>query len=86
LEPDLDKPHISFGSVHQIGPIESLAIVKRLFAEQLPQRVLLITVETADIDDDILVSACERVVSILDREIERWKQQHICNSKGDING
>ncbi len=78
IEPDLDQPQTNFSSVHQIGPIETLAIAKRLFVDQMPKHVLLILVETSGMDDKLCTTACEQVIAILDHEIEKYQNaQHI---------
>lgn len=73
LEPDLSQPGGSGGSVHQIGPLETLAIAKHFYPRQMPRRVLLIMVETAGIDDETQQMACQQVVAILDREVAAWQ-------------
>ena len=60
------------GSLHQIGPLETLAIAARLYPENMPKRAVLIGIETGGIDDRIEEMACEEAVEILDREIESW--------------
>jgi hypothetical protein len=74
-EPRLDGPEGITGagavSVHQIGPAEALAVASLLDPERVPRRVRLVLVETEGLDDAGLEAACERVVSILDREVER---------------
>jgi hydrogenase maturation protease len=62
------------GSVHQIGPLETLTIAARLYPENMPKRVLLIGVETDGIDEQAEETACQDVVAILDREIECWRR------------
>lgn len=62
------------GSLHQIGPIETLAIAARLYPENMPKRVVLIGVETEGMDDRMEETACNEAVAILDREIESWRQ------------
>lgn len=64
----------SVGSVHQIGPLETLTIAARLYPEQMPKRVILIGVETEGIDDQTEEIACEEAVAVLDREIENWRK------------
>ena len=75
LEPDLDAPLTRETSVHQIGPLEALRIGKHLYPERMPGRVLLILVETSEIDAATQETACVQAVSILDREIEAREPQ-----------
>lgn len=67
--PDLDTPPTSEASVHQIGPVEALCVAKHLFPEKMPRRVLLVLVDTTDIDTEQEEEACRQVVTILDSEI-----------------
>nr|VFK53531.1 MAG: hydrogenase maturation protease [Candidatus Kentron sp. TUN]VFK55640.1 MAG: hydrogenase maturation protease [Candidatus Kentron sp. TUN] len=81
IEPDLDAPGTELvangiagrsvlnTSIHQIGPLETLVIARRLYEENMPRRVLVIMVETRDIDAMTERAACRKVVEILDREI-----------------
>lgn len=62
-------------STHQLGPLETLAVAKHLYPDQLPLRILLILVETQGIDDATEEEACRQVVSLLDTEIERWRSR-----------
>ncbi len=72
IEPDLNAPIAQVSSVHQIGPLKTLAIAKRLFPENMPRRVLLIVVETRMMEDVAAEAACREVATILDREIASW--------------
>ena len=62
------------GSVHQIGPLETLIIAARLYPEDMPKRVVLIGIETEGMDERMEEVACEEAVAILDREIESWRR------------
>ena len=76
MEYDPDAPTATAGaSVHQLGPLETLAVAKHLYPDQLPLRILLILVETQGIDDATEDEACRQVVSLLDREVERWRSR-----------
>jgi hydrogenase maturation protease len=77
LEPNLNAPLAPVGSVHQIGPLETLAIADRLFPDDMPMRSLLIVVQTNRLDDDKAEAACSEVVGILDREIEAWRRSRL---------
>nr|VFJ64844.1 MAG: hydrogenase maturation protease [Candidatus Kentron sp. FW] len=67
--PLFDIGQVRSTSVHQIGPLETLAVAERLYKEKLPRRVLSIMVETRDIDAATEKKACREVVGILDREV-----------------
>lgn len=70
IEPDLGVSSATRStSIHQIGPLEALAVGERLYKENMPRRVLLIMVETRDIDAAAERKACREVVGILDREV-----------------
>ena len=73
-EPSFEGTLTPVGSLHQIGPLETLTIAARLYPEQMPKRVVLIGVETEGIDDRTEELACEEAVAILDREIEGWRR------------
>jgi len=81
VEPDLDQPPARECSVHQIGPIEALVVARHLAPATLPRCTRLVLVETAGIDEQAEDSACERVVAVLDREIERWRGSHSSSSE-----
>ncbi len=72
-EPRFDGKPAPVGSVHQIGPLETLTIAARLYPEQMPKRVVLIGIETEGMNDRTEETACQEAVAILDREIERWQ-------------
>jgi len=80
IEPSLDSLNVNITSVHQIGPLETLLLAKRLFPEKMPQQIKLILVETNGIDDKKEAIACQEVLAILDREIEAWQQKTILNA------
>jgi len=84
-EPDLMGTPDPIDSVHQIGPLETLTIARRLYPELMPERVVLIGVETAGIDDLAEARACDEVVAILDREIGRWRRGRFSASRGEAD-
>lgn len=71
MEPDLETTPGRGTSVHQIGPLEALAVASHLQPDALPKRTLLVLVETAGLSEENEEAACERVVKVLDREIGR---------------
>jgi len=71
IQPDLENTPGRGASIHQIGPVEALAVLRHLEPGSMPQRMLLILVETGGLSEDQEHEACERVVEVLDREIER---------------
>ncbi|MCP4695946.1 MAG: hydrogenase maturation protease [Gammaproteobacteria bacterium] len=73
IEPDLAASPLEAGSVHQIGPLETLFLADRLYSEKMPARILVIAVETNGIDANTHEAACQQAVSILDREIAGWQ-------------
>jgi Ni,Fe-hydrogenase maturation factor len=60
-------------SIHQIGPVESLLIGRYLYPELMPQRSLLITVDTNGLEKDREDVACDQAIKVLDREIGAWR-------------
>ena len=63
--------------LHQIGPMETLAVARHLFPENLPQRVLFILVETEGLDDEELNRSARQVVSIIDDEVKRYGENRL---------
>lgn len=59
--------------LHQIGPLETIAVAQHLFPETLPGRLLLILVETEGMDDAQQSTAVRQVLMIVDREIARYR-------------
>jgi hydrogenase maturation protease len=57
--------------LHQIGPMETLAVARQLFPEALPRRVVFVLVETGGMSEAQLDEAGQRVLAVLDGEIER---------------
>ena len=78
MEPDLEAAPARGTSVHQIGPVEALAVASHLDPQILPQRTLLLLVETGDLTEERERAACEEVVEVLDREIE-----HLANRRAN---
>jgi hydrogenase maturation protease len=67
-------------SMHQFGPLETLAIASHLYPEKLPRQTRLIVVETEGLNETELEDACGRVLTVLSREIAVWRGHH---AKGD---
>lgn len=72
-EMDFEVEFTSSPGLHQIGPMETLAVARKLFPEKLPHRLLFILVETQGMNDTELDRASQRVVSIIDSEIARYR-------------
>lgn len=72
-EPAVDLPLTRPTSTHQVGPLESLAVVRELFPERLPRRIVLVQVETAGLDDEGERVACHRAAGSVEREIAAWR-------------
>ncbi len=66
----LDEDMRCHTSVHQIGPVEALIVGQHLNPDQMPQRVLLIIVETDGMSEQQETKACRQVVEILDDLVE----------------
>jgi hydrogenase maturation protease len=71
---DVDLAHAPSreSSVHQIGPIETLQVAKHLYPDMLPQRTLLVLVETREIDEQTHERACRQVVEQVDKALARY--------------
>lgn len=74
LDADPDRVPESGSSVHQLGPLEVLAVARRLFPETLPRRVRLILVESEGLTPDDEARACEAVLAQVDQEIAAWRR------------
>jgi hydrogenase maturation protease len=69
-EPDLEPPRGA--TVHQLGPMEALAIAARLYPERLPRRLQLVLVETAGLpehEEDAVCREAEATVRGLVRDV-----------------
>ncbi|MBI4952405.1 MAG: hydrogenase maturation protease [Myxococcales bacterium] len=69
LVPDIAVPPPPSTSVHQIGPLEALYVARHVCPELLPERTLLVLVETEGIDDATEARACAEVAAIVEREV-----------------
>jgi hydrogenase maturation protease len=56
-------------SVHQIGPLETLAVARELDPSRMPRHIVLVLVETEGLDPEAEVGACRAVIEELDRVI-----------------
>ena len=63
--------------LHQIGPMETLAVARQLFPEKLPHRLLFVLVETDGMNDAQLDKAGHRVVSIIEGEIAQFRANRL---------
>jgi hydrogenase maturation protease len=73
LEPEGLELSGTGGSVHQIGPLEALAVARQLYPDQLPRRTVVLAVETEGLEPDGEAEACRRVLEMIDRELARWR-------------
>jgi hydrogenase maturation protease len=69
VEPDLEQPVGGVTSVHQVGPLEALAVARHLYPERLPRRTLLLLVQTEGIDDQGLERACRAAAERIDAAV-----------------
>lgn len=71
VEVPFDSPLGRETSVHQIGPVETLVVARHLWPERLPERTLLVMVETGEFDDDDTEEELfTRIVATLDRLLD----------------
>jgi hydrogenase maturation protease len=72
---DLEQTHELTGGngMHQLGPMEALAVARSLYPEKLPQRTVLVMVETEGLSGIELEKVCGRVLTVLDRQMEGWR-------------
>lgn len=71
-EPDFDAPLGRESSVHQLGPVETLQVARHLQPEILPEKTLLVLVETEGIDEETHERACQEVVARLDDYLAKY--------------
>jgi len=67
---DLDAAGADYIGLHQIGPVEALAVARHLQPEKMPGRVVLVLVETGALAEAEERLACERAVEEVDRLVE----------------
>jgi hydrogenase maturation protease len=77
MEPDLNAAPGRGTSIHQIGPLEALAVASHLDPQKLPKRTLLLLVETGGLTEEGERAACEEVIEVLDHEIERLANRRV---------
>jgi len=82
-EPELTVVPTTVGSVHQIGPLETLLVARHFYPETLPLRTLFIAVETEGLDAEAEPDACQRVIAILDHEIAAWSWSRRSTTEGE---
>lgn len=56
-------------TLHQIGPLETLAIARELYPERCPQRTRLVMIETRDLDPQLEDELCARALAAIESEI-----------------
>ena len=72
-EPDPATPLTTTSSVHQIGPLETLAVARELYPEQLPRRTVLVLIETGGLETQAEAETCRRAVGVVEEQIEGWR-------------
>ena len=73
-EPDLENVSGPSTSIHQIGPVETLAVARELAPDTLPRRLRLVLVETTGLSEVDEEKVCDQVIEVLDREVEGWRR------------
>ena len=72
-EPNLENEEYPMGGgIHQIGPLETLLIARRLYQETLPERIFFITVATNNLDTALEQKACRKIVIKIDNLLADW--------------
>jgi hydrogenase maturation protease len=67
-------------SVHQIGPLEALAICRSLMPERAPARVILVLVETSSLSPEAEPEAVRRATDTVLELIESWRRERSASS------
>ncbi|MGD9200564.1 MAG: hydrogenase maturation protease [Chitinispirillia bacterium] len=73
LKPDYCLSSHGITSTHQTGPLETLCVANRLYPERLPDDIRLILINTQGITEILADRVCNRVIALLDSEIESWR-------------
>jgi len=73
-------------SVHQVGPVESLAVMQLLHPDRVPRRCRLVTVETGGLDPAREEDACREAVAAVMREIATWRRNRDGRASGPQPG
>jgi hydrogenase maturation protease len=68
-------------SIHQIGPLEALAVARELDRGRMPERVVLILVETAGLDALRETEVVARVTEVLDGIIAETAGAAVCTGE-----
>jgi len=69
-EPDFSDDSLNNSwSLHQIGPMETLRIVEKLYSEILPQRIIFILVETEGFTITQELDIYEKIILLIDQQI-----------------
>lgn len=72
-EPGPEFALLPQSNLHQIGPLEALAVARELYPERLPRRTLLVLIETGGLDMRGEAEACRRAVEVVEQQIEAWR-------------
>ncbi len=72
-EPSANGVPSGWPSVHQIGPVETLAVARQLYPELMPEHVRLVLVETSTLDQELETRACREAVATVEREVAQWR-------------
>jgi hydrogenase maturation protease len=81
-EPDLETAAWTHTSVHQVGPVETLVVAREPFPEYLPQRIVMVLLETGGLDSEEERRLCQRGVAAVERELESWRASRFADPAG----
>jgi hydrogenase maturation protease len=62
-------------SAHQIGPLDTLTLIRELYPRRLPARVTLLLVDAPGDDGEAFEEVCREVVERLDTLVARWRDE-----------
>ena len=56
-------------TLHQIGPLETLAIARELYPDRFPHRIRLVMIETGDLAPEREEEVCAQALAVIEHEI-----------------
>ncbi len=72
-EPRPEGDLLAHSNLHQIGPLEALAVARELYPERLPRRTVMVLIETGGLDTRAEAEVCRRAVEVVEQQIEAWR-------------
>lgn len=74
LDADAADPPVGRPSLHQIGPLETLAVTRELYPDRLPRTIRLVLIETGGLAEEEEAAAVRHAVAAVEGEIDAWRR------------